>query len=120
MFLIGNAYKLSLVLTSKNAGVAQTYVGVTYLSFMENMKTHRCALYVHHKTFAHCQNTSTFACHCLVKAKTPTVDKYDPGPHQTMKYRICDVLGVRKCASGERINNFSEKLTYHTSHFSIH
>ena len=119
-FVIRNAYKLWLVLTARNAGVALTFVGVTYLRFMKSMKTHNCALsMVTTGTFAHCQNTSTFAFHCLVGGQTLTFEKYDPGPHQTMKYIICDGLGVRKYASGERINNLSHIALSHSLETTI-
>ena len=32
----------------------------------------------------------------------------DPGPHQTMKYIICELYGVRKYVSGARINHCSD------------
>ena len=34
--------------------------------------------------------------------------KYDPCPHQTMKYKTHDLIGVPKYASRARINRFSE------------
>ena len=103
-----NAYKLSLVLTAQNTSVAQTSVGVLYLSFMKTMKTHKCGLYVHHRHICAWPKHLNICISLFGDGQTLTFEKYDPGPYQTMKYRICDVLGVRKYASGESINNFSE------------
>ena len=44
-----NVYKRRSGLTAQNADVAPTTVGVTYLRFMENVKTDTCALYNHHR-----------------------------------------------------------------------
>ena len=42
--VVVNAYKNLSVLIAKDADVAQTIVGVTYLRFMKNVQTNICAL----------------------------------------------------------------------------
>ena len=46
----------------------------------------------------------------------PTFKKYDPGPHHTMKYNICDLFGVRKYASSGNTNRVSDFGFKHTAH----
>ena len=84
----------------------------------------QCALYGHHKHLCawHTQ-TSTFAFPCLVKAKRLLVKKYDPGQHQTMKYRICVFVA---CANTLLLNVYTcfcivaKAHTFHTLHFDTH
>ena len=98
-----NPYKIKLVLTARNAGVAQTSLGVTYLSLMKSMKTHTCALYVHHRHICAWPKQLTFCISLFGESQTLTFEKYDPSPQQTTKYWICGVLGVHEYASGENI-----------------
>ena len=100
--------KHPMVLTAQNASVAQTYVGVTYLSFMKSMKTQNGALCVHRRHICAWPKHLNICISLFGGGQTLTFEKYEPGRYQTMKYIICDVLGVRKYASGGRINNFSE------------
>ena len=50
-------------------------------------------------SFAHGQKT--------LNIQTLTFNEHDPGPHQTTKYGIYDLFGVRKYASGDHINHLS-------------
>ena len=59
-------------------------------------------------TFEHGEKHLSVCISLFGESQTLTCEKYNPGPHQKMKYRICDALGVRKYASGERMNNFSD------------
>ena len=82
---------------AQNAGVAQTSVGVTYLNFMKCVK-HGDMLYM---CTTDCITKNINICISLGgQGQTLTLNKYDLGHHQTMTYRICDVFGVRKHASG--------------------
>ena len=58
----------------------------------------------------------------LGEGQKVTLNKYEFGPHQTMKYRICNLSGVHKCASRDRINNclaFVKRLVIQTLHFKM-
>ena len=44
----------------------------------------------------------------LGEGQTHTSDEWAWDPHQTRKYWLCDVLGLRTCASGERLKLFLE------------
>ena len=102
----------------QNTSVAQTSVGVLYLSFMKTMKTHKCGLYVHHRHICAWPKHLNICISLFGEGQTLTFAKCDPGSYQTMKYRICDVLGMRKYASGECINNLSDLCLKHN--FSHH
>ena len=82
-----NTYKLPSILPAQHADLAQTSVGITFLRFMKCVKKTWNVLYINTTdTFAPGQNNPGFAFHCL--GKKHAHKKYDPGLHQTMKYRI--------------------------------
>jgi hypothetical protein len=119
-----NAYKRRAVLTAQNADVAPTIVGVAYLRFMKNQKKkqHMCFI---HSPQTHLRMQQNLAIHkslfCLGQTRNRV--ECDPGPHKTTKYRIWDLCGVRKCNSGDGINDdsaFHKKLTFHTLQFNTH
>ena len=64
--VLRNAYKLPLVLTAKNAGVAQSSVGVTHFRFMNKMKTHTSALYVNQRHIGAWSNKTPQLLHFIV------------------------------------------------------
>ena len=52
-----------------------------------------------------------------------TFKKCVSGSYQTMKYKICDTLGLRKCASGKRIKlllNLAFKEVFHNLRLKPH
>ena len=95
-----HAYKLPLGLTAQNAGVAQTCVGVAYLSFITNEKTGTCALYVDHRHICAWPKNPNICISLFCNGQTLIPDKYDPGHYETMKYRRCAFPGVHKYAFG--------------------
>ena len=103
--LLKNAYNCPSALIVKNAYVAQTSVSVAYLRFMKMRENKTCVLDVHHKHTRALYKTQNL--HVIVwQIQTLTFMKNYPGHHQTMKYGINDLLGVRKDASGARIKSF--------------
>ena len=88
--------RLASVLTTQHAGVAQTCVGVTYLSFMESAETDKCALYVHHSHICAWLKNLNNCISLFDESQKQTLKILDPGQHQAMKHKICDFFGVLK------------------------
>ena len=61
------AYERPHILTTQNATVAKTIVGINDLNFMKIVKTHNMLEMVTTSTFAYAQNSSTCAFHSLVR-----------------------------------------------------
>ena len=88
-----NGYKLKSALITQNTDLTQTMVGVTYLRFMECVKTSHMLYASTTSTFVHGLKINI----CILlfgSGQKLTFKKYDPGHPQTMEYRICDSLGV--------------------------
>ena len=60
-----------------------------------------CALYVHHKYICACPKHLNRCMSFPSKAPKHYFKKYASDLYQTMKYNICDVLGLRKCACSQ-------------------
>ena len=105
--LIINAYKRWSVLIAQNADVAPTTVGVTYLRVFKKVETDTCALYAHHRHICAWQQNLMIHKSLFYRGQILNFVESDPGLHKTTKYRIWDLSGVRKCNSGDGINDFS-------------
>ena len=105
--LIINDHKHRSILTAQNADVALTTVGVTYLWFMKNAKAYTCALYAQHRHICALQNKNVIHKSLFCRDQTLNFVECDPGPHKTMKYKIWVLSVVRKCASGDCINDLA-------------
>ena len=119
--IIQNEYKRRSVLTTKNADVAQTSVGVTYLRFMNCVGKTGNVLYMFTTNKFEHGKTKTQHLHFIVWSK-PNADLYETRScrHQTMKYTICDLFCVRKYASGEHIHFVSDLcLKTYFSHLAL-
>ena len=81
--LIIHAYKRQLVLTAKNADVAPTTVGVTYLRFMTNVKHDTCGLYAHHRHIRAWQQNPTIHKSLFCRGQTLNFVECYPGHHKT-------------------------------------
>ena len=117
-FPIIDAYICRSILTAQTSDVAQTLVGVTYLRFIRCVKNvQNNALCVHQRHICALQQKLSICISPFGYGHTFTFTQYDPAPHQKLKHRICDLLGVRKYASRQRIDHFptfAKTLTLHT------
>ena len=86
-------------------------------------ETLTCALHVHHRHICAWQQKPQHLQFMFGENQVLTFKKYNLGPLQTMKYRICDLFGVRTYVSRERIHYFSNisETTKHTyfSHLAL-
>ena len=87
------------MLTAETADVAQTNINTTYLSLMNLLENLNVLYICTTGTFVHTPKHLKMCISILSDAPKDTFKEYASDPHQTMKYRICDCLGVRKCAS---------------------
>ena len=95
------------MLTSQNVNVAQTTMDITYFSFMNYLK-YKCALYVHQRHICACPEHLNMCISFPSEAPKYTFTKRVSDPYRTLKYGICNFLGMHKCASSKRIKQFSE------------
>ena len=109
---IRNAHKRRSASTAQNADVAQTLVGVTYLSFMRDVWRPSNMLYMCSPQTHICarpKNLTTFALHCLGRRALAPIHLKNTilalAKQWNTEYVV--VLCVRKCASGDPINHYS-------------
>ena len=105
--LIINAYGRRSVLTAQDEDVAPTMVGVAYLRFMQNVKTDTCALYPHHRHICAWQTKHFIHKSLFCRGQTLNFVECDPGHHKTAKSKLLVLAVVRKCGSGDHINDVS-------------
>ena len=117
-----NAYKRRSVLNAQNADVAPTTVGVAHLRFIKMWKPTHVLYIFTTRTFAHVKTTHDSQVIVLSRPNSECCGKQS-GPHKITKYNIWVLFVVRKCVSGEGINDlsaFHSKFTFDTLHFNIH
>ena len=86
---IRNAYERRSVLIARNAECPSDLGGRNVFECREMCEKCKVLYMFTTNTFAHGRKTSIFAFHCLVMAKRVfKTNTYDPGLHQTMKYKI--------------------------------
>ena len=89
------------ILTAQNASVSQTSVGIDYCNFVKVLAKRNVLHMLTTSTFVHAHQIFNMCITFPSEALKHTFKKYPSELHQTMKYRICDFLGLRKCASSE-------------------
>ena len=81
---------------AQNADVAQTSVGASHLRFMECVNTENVFRRSPQKQIVRKAKNLNICISLFGYGQKLTFQKYKPGLHQTIKYNICDWLGVRK------------------------
>ena len=97
------------------------HCGHPWFELHENDENIQCASYANHRHICACPKVYNVCISFPSEALKHTFEKYASEHHQTMKYGMCDLLGLCKCASSQRITQCSDCCYFcHNLRFNNH
>ena len=84
------------------------HCGHRWFKFHKNVENTQYAWDAHQRHICSCPKVFIMCISFSSEAPKLTFDTCPSEPHETMKYLICQILGLRKCASSEHITLCSD------------